>query len=468
MARENKPKGLSTALKTFFGVGDLGFNYMSNIETYYYAYFLTNVARFPIGLVTLIQTVGSVVDAALCWIYGILLNKMKPLKWGRYRSILAVVPWVVPILYLFQFKAFGNGTVAALIIILGCITSHIAWNIPYVANMAIINVAADTPDERNQLSSTRTMWTYIARCTYSYVGPGLIAFLTKKISEQNAYAAAAFILGCVMVAGYFAHFVMFKGYEETGEEEMERLARQKAKEAQEGKKKVGIGAAIASCPQLIAVLLSILCYYMFSFCYSAFAKYYGDYVANDAGFMTKFLLIANLLGVAGSIISRRVAKKLSAKGAYAVALLVIASCYALAYVFRYQEAAVIALLSIAGFFCAFATAMQIPMLANCALFSEYKTGVNVTGAVMGFLNVPIKVAIITRGLLISGVLAITKFDASIAVEDATDAVKNGIAAGFTVIPAILAAVGLVIVLVGYHISDQDAAKYHEEIAKRRA
>lgn len=57
MAKQKKP--ISKGLKTFFGVGDLGFNWMTNIETYYYAYFLTNIAQFPLALVTVIQTIGS-------------------------------------------------------------------------------------------------------------------------------------------------------------------------------------------------------------------------------------------------------------------------------------------------------------------------------------------------------------------------------------------------------------------------
>lgn len=465
MEKEKKP--LSTALKTFFGVGDLGFNWMSNIETYYFAYFLTNVAQFPMAMVTMIQTVGSVVDAALSWAYGIMLNKMKPLKWGRYRSWLAVLPWVVPCLYLFQFKAFGTGMGAAMIIIFGTVASHICWNIPYVANMAIINVAASTADDRNALSSIRTLWTYAARMSYSYIGPGLVAFFTAKLSAENAYAATAFVLGAVMAALYFAHFVMFKGYEETGEEELARLQKQAAERKESGQKTAGIGAAIASNPQILGVLGSYLFYMMYSFCYSAFAVYYGQYIAKDAGFLPLFLLISNVTGVIGSIVSRKAAAKLSTKGTYQLALAGIAALYFGAYMMRTNTTAVIGLMSIGGFFAAFVTAMIIPMLANCAIYSEHKTGVNCTGAVMGFLNVPIKIAVITRGILISTVLGITGFSAKIKVEDATDAVRNGIALGFTVIPAILLAIGLVIVTLGYHIKDSDVATYSAEIKARK-
>lgn len=41
-----RKKGLSNALKYFFGVGDAGFVLMSNIETFYFMTFLTDLAQF--------------------------------------------------------------------------------------------------------------------------------------------------------------------------------------------------------------------------------------------------------------------------------------------------------------------------------------------------------------------------------------------------------------------------------------
>jgi GPH family glycoside/pentoside/hexuronide:cation symporter len=468
MDDKQKKKELNFGQKYFFGVGDLGFNFMSNIETYYFSYFLTNVAAFPMALVTLISTVGSTVDAVLSWTYGIILNKMKPMKWGRYRSIIAIFPWLVPFLYLFQFKAFGNGIVAAIIIIIGTISSHIVWNFPYVANMALINVAAQDSDQRNALSATRGMWTYIARCTYSYIGPGVVAFLASKLGEQNGYAAAAFVFGCVMAAGYFAHFVMFSGYEETGAEEIARLEKEaSAKKAAGDTKKVGLVSAITANPQLLGVLGSYLLYMMNSFCYSAFAVYYGNYVAQSASFLSRYLLFANITAVIGSIVSKKVASKMSTKSTYQLAFLIIAVMYGAAFLSRWNPTVVIVCTSIAGFFTAFVTVMIVPMLANCAIYSEYKTGVNCTGTIMGFINIPIKVAIVTRGLLISIVLGITGFSASIAVEDASLSVKNGIAAGFTLIPAVFLIIGLLIVTFGYHLTDDKIAEYSAEIKRRK-
>lgn len=464
---DNKKKDLNFGQKYFFGIGDLGFNWMTNIETYYYSYFLTNVAQFPLAMVTLITSIGSLVDAALCWIYGIILNKMKPMKWGRYRSAFIVFPWTVPILYMLMFRAFNNGVTGAIIIIFGCISSHILWNFPYCANMAIINVAAKDADQRNTLSATRGMWTYIARMCYSYVGPGVVTFFTAKFGEQNAYGATAFAFAALMAVAYFTHFIMFDGYEESGAEELARLQRQAANKGAEGKK-VGIMQALGSNPQILGVLGSYLLYMMNSFCYSAFAVYYANYIALDPGYMPRYLLLSNVTAVVGSVLSKRVANKMSVKSTYQIACVAIAGMYLAAYVFRFNPTMVLVFTSIAGFFTAFVTIMVVPMLANCAIFSEYKTGVNVTGTVMGFINIPIKVAIVGRSFLISIVLAITGFDSKIAVEAATDSVKNGIAMGFTLIPAVLIIIGLVIITVGYHIKEKDVAEYAAEIGRRKA
>ena len=108
---------------------------MSNIESYYFSFFLTNLAKFSLPMVTFITTTASAVDALLSWIYGAILNSIKPMKWGRYRSWLIAIPWLVPFLYAFQFVKIGDGMVSAVIIIIAAIASHVAWNFAYVANV---------------------------------------------------------------------------------------------------------------------------------------------------------------------------------------------------------------------------------------------------------------------------------------------------------------------------------------------
>ena len=132
---KKEPKGLSKALKLFYGVGDCGFTLMTNVESYYFNFFLTNLAQFGMGTVSFITTVASAIDACLSWMYGAVLNSIKPKKWGRYRSWLVLLPWLVPFLYAFQFLKIGDGPLSVVVIIAAAVLSHVVWNFPYVEKL---------------------------------------------------------------------------------------------------------------------------------------------------------------------------------------------------------------------------------------------------------------------------------------------------------------------------------------------
>ncbi|MBQ3478297.1 MAG: hypothetical protein IJH25_09010, partial [Clostridia bacterium] len=55
---KGQKKGLSSALRNFFGVGDAGFVLMSTLDTFYFMTFLTNFANFA-PAVALVIHVGA-------------------------------------------------------------------------------------------------------------------------------------------------------------------------------------------------------------------------------------------------------------------------------------------------------------------------------------------------------------------------------------------------------------------------
>ncbi|PKM45991.1 MAG: Na+/melibiose symporter and related transporter, partial [Firmicutes bacterium HGW-Firmicutes-6] len=148
---EKKP--LSSGLKKFFGIGDLGFTLMSNVEVFYFAYFLTNIAKFDLGTTAIIMTLTSTVDMVLSPFYGGFIDALKPMKWGKYRSYLLVIPPLVVVLYTMMFTVIGTGIVPMIIICVAFITSHVAWNFSYVANIALIPTISTSPEDRTQLSA---------------------------------------------------------------------------------------------------------------------------------------------------------------------------------------------------------------------------------------------------------------------------------------------------------------------------
>ncbi|MCI8591467.1 MAG: MFS transporter [Lachnospiraceae bacterium] len=451
MAENKNPKPVSSSLKRFFGIGDLGFTMMSNIDTFYASYFFTNIAKFSLGIVTTITTISAIVDAILSCLYGAWMNKIKPKKWGRYRSWLILTPWMVPFLYALQFLKINNGIAGIVVMTIAMITSRIAWNLPFIANLSMINVAGKTTEDRMALSSTRSVYTALANVLYSYAGPFVVAMFAGMIGETNAYAATAFAFGAVMAAGYFAHFKMFTGYEETGEEEMARLQREAGQNRSQAQPKVSAWAAITCNPHLIGLMVSSTAKYMVFFLVNGIAIYYFTYISHNAGLLATFMFITNLLGILASYVSKYVVARLSAKKTVVLAYLIMLAGMAAAFLIYENTWVVIVLMCLVIFSMTLTNACEPELYATCAVYSSSKTGYDTTGTVMGLLTVPLKIGIVMRGILIGTALAIGGFSADIDPATAGEAVQRGICIGFMVIPAAVIAVGALVLMFGYRL-----------------
>lgn len=460
---KKEPKGLSKALKMFYGVGDCGFTLMTNVESYYFSFFLTNLAQFGLGTVSFITTTASLIDACLSWIYGAVLNSIKPKKWGRYRSWLILLPWLVPFLYAFQFMKVGDGPLSIIIIIVASVLSHVVWNFPYVANVSMIAVAGKTPDDRAQLASTRAAWANLSKVIFSYVGPPLAALFAGMIGEKNQYAATAFVLGCIMAVLYFAHFKMFDGYEEVDMGTTKESAKKDTTKTSGG----DLVKALLQNPPLMMLLLADLAKWMFNFVCSGVAIYYFTYVAQNAGLLATYILISNILCVVGSYLAKNLAKKISTRSTTiftfgAMAIVLIAANFAYTNVVL-----VIALMSLAQFGYGIAYACTPALYADTIIYSEWKTGKNATGWISGLQNVPLKVGVMTRGIIISACLAIAAFDPNIDAAMATVELKKGICMAFMVIPACALIIAALLLLFGFKLTKEKVEQYQTEIASKK-
>lgn len=463
--KQTKKTGLSKSLKMFYGVGDFGFTLMSNIESYHFNFFLTNLAQFPLAMVTLITTIASTVDAVLSWMYGAILNSVKPMKWGRYRSWLVAIPWLVPFLYAFQFIKLGDGWVSAIVIIIAAIASHVAWNFAYVANVSMISVAGKTPEERSQLSSTRAAWANLSKVVFSYVGPGLAAVMAGLIGEVNQYGAAAFVLGCVMAVLYYAHFRMFDGYEEvqTSQKTAGKAEKKAAKDKTSG---MDLIRALLQNPPLIALLVADLAKFMFNFVLMGVATYYFTYVAGNEGMLAPYILVTNIFCVVGAYLSKALSNKFTTRTTTIGVMAIQAVLLIVSYVFYNNVTLVIVLMSVAMFGYGITYACTPALYGDTIVYSEWKTGKNAAGWISGLQNVPLKVSIMTRGIIINACLAMGGFSAAINASEASEGLKNAISIGFMVIPAIALIIAVLALIFGFRLTKDKVNQYAAEIASR--
>ena len=451
-----KPKGLSNSLKYFFGVGDAGFNLMSNIETFYFMTFLTDLAAFSPAIAGLINSVFSIVDACLSWIYGGILNGTKAKKWGRYRSWLILVPWIVPFLYAFQFiRVSSNEMLSAVIIIAAAIASHVVWNIGYVANATLVSVVGKTPEDRATLASSRGTWNNIGSLLFSYLGLPLATLLAGFVGETNKFAAAAFCLGILMVLGYYAHFKMTEGYEE-----IETDANPKANAA-----KVSIPDMFKSLfanPQLMILMVADLAKWCVKFVPAAAAIYYFRDAMGNPGLMTPYLLAIGLAAIVGSYATRYMAKSLSNRTTAIISFVGMAVALALIYVLYTNAIVVIALMTVAQFFYGVAYSISPALYGDTVVYTTWKTGKNAAGWIMGLQNLPLKVGVFMRGTIVAACLAAVGWQKGVVLEGAA---RQGMTVALGLVPAILCAVGAVLLIVGYKLTREKIAECQAAINK---
>lgn len=444
-----KPKGLSNSLKYFFGVGDAGFNLMSNIETFYFMTFLTDLAAFSPAIAGLINSVFSIVDACLSWIYGGILNGTKAKKWGRYRSWLILVPWIVPFLYAFQFiRVSSNEMLSAVIIIAAAIASHVVWNIGYVANATLVSVVGKTPEDRATLASSRGTWNNIGSLLFSYLGLPLATLLAGFVGETNKFAAAAFCLGILMVLGYYAHFKMTDGYEE-----IETGNGPKA-----GAAKVSIPDMFKSLfanPQLMILMIADLAKWCVKFVTAAAAIYYFRDAMHNPGLMTPYLLAIGLAAIVGAFATRYLAKSLSNRTTAIISFVGMAVSLALIYVAYTSYVAVIALMTLAQFFYGVAYSISPALYADTVVYTTHKTGKNAAGWIMGLQNLPLKVGVFMRGTIVAACLAAVGWQKGVALEGAA---RQGMTVALGLVPAVLCAIGAVLLVFGYKLTREKIAE----------
>ena len=121
-----------------------------------------------LATVALLTTVSSIFDIATSWLYGAIINSTKPLKWGRYRSWLMVITWLLPVTSFLLYCRIGKSEAVATVFFF----------------IAMISIVAKTPDDRIHMSSTRATWNNASKFIWSYVGVPFLAILAGVVGEQ--------------------------------------------------------------------------------------------------------------------------------------------------------------------------------------------------------------------------------------------------------------------------------------------
>ncbi|HWS43114.1 MAG TPA: MFS transporter [Pseudoflavonifractor sp.] len=446
-----------------YGVGKLLFAMMTCCELYYFSAFLTDSALLATALVASILSITSVVDFVLSFFIGVFLETIR-LPWGKYRSWLLVAPPIVTVLYMLMFtRVSDNETVAAAVIIVAFILSHLIWSIGEASINSMSLVMTDDLDERARLSVWLGRGSMGNTLIFGLVATPIMSFINGLTDGKLGFAGLALVMGFLYLVGYWWLFFATRGCEETSKDR---------RAAKQPKQKSNLGPAIKSAftnRHLLVTMFCIAATYCYMIGQSGSMFYYFTYTFGGTWitYMGIFVTLISCGRLVGSIFVPALLKlcKGNKQMVYIIGFFGVALFDLLPYLLNPVPTVAMVLILIGTLFGACPLAMWLGLYQDCAVYSEYKSGKDVKGFIMSLSVMPVKLGITVKSFIISAFLLGIGYSATAAD---TAAYPDSFRALFLLVPTVICVAAGVLHLLIYRLPETKVAEMQAAIDQRRA
>ena len=175
----------------------------------------------------------------------------------------------------------------------------------------------------------------------------------------------------------------------------------------------------------------------------------------------------------GAYLVRYLAKKISSRTSMIISYIGMALFLFLVYFMYNSPGAGIVFISLAFVCYGMALASAPALYADAVTYSTWKDGKDASGWIMGLQNVPLKVAIFLRGVIIGAVLTSINYDTEVkpaleAGQQLSAHVRQALTIPFALVPAIFCVVGIFLLIFGFRITREKVVEYQKEIDARMA
>jgi Na+/melibiose symporter-like transporter len=448
---------LPKSLLYTYGIADLFFVLMVNMEVYFFPAFLTDYAQFSLAVVANILWLTSAVDIVCALAAGILLQNITLGFGGKYRSWFLVGPPMVVVFYILQFTKMGSDWTAALIIMSGFIMSHLLWNIVVTAGGSMVGRLSPLSHERTLLSASRAQGMSASGLLFSATALPMILFFGASTNEIAGFTITVAVYGVLMILGYWYIYKLTEGrdsYEETTTDSSGKEVRHSVEEM--------VTLAIKN-PPLLLLIATEAFRSSYVLIVSAFAFYYFAYVLDNLAFLSMFILAISIARLIGTFFAAWIGVKTGKRNAYWLFLALAAAGFASAKFFGGTAWSFTAIMCVASLFSAISGSMSTALFSDTVVYGEWKTGKNIRAFTMALQSFPIKVGILFRSAIVAlGLMAI----GFIANTDPGPRVIEGIRSIMAFTPAAACAAAAVIFYFGYSIDEKHVLQMQKEIAAR--
>lgn len=442
---------INTAIRSVWGVSEIGFSIAATLETAFFLFFLTDVAQLPLAISGVIAASASAVDTVSALVAGVFIDKFH-FKKGKYRPWLIIAPIIAMVFFIMCFTKVGGDVVAGIVISIGYVVSHFCWNITYAGIRSMTNVLTDEPSERAFLSGRLGAGAALGRVIASKLVPLITTSLAALVSGVLAYSICAAVVSIIYIIAMAICFFATKGYDTETKSEGKKISFK------------AMGKNIVTNPNLIGVVLHDILRLIAYYTVAAGTAYYAKVVLGDASASGTILMMFYLGCFVGSFIAARVAKKLGTKNTSILGVVGWLVIWIIAYVLQPGYVLLNVLLVLSQVFFGLAYGLSANLYSMCATWSHWKTGENTLGTTMSIMTVSVKLGVTLRAIILPAFLSLVAYDATATVFDA--AAIAGIEQMYFLLPIGLLVVSLIPFLLLFKIKDSDVTKMNEEIAQK--
>jgi len=449
---------LNKSLLYTFGVGDLFFALLSNMEVFYFNAFLTDYAKFSLVIASVVVYVTGFGDIICALAAGVILQRLSVKLKGGYRSWLLLCPPLVVPLFILQFSKIGGAYTAAAIIIIGFLVSHLLWNVGYAATGALVGSLSQRSDERTVLSSSRAQGMTAAGLIFSFTGPAMIAFFGPRTSDVIGYTITIAIFGILMILGYmYVYKITAVGNPSAN------IVMDTEKKETDNKTLGEIVGLVFRNPPLLLLIVAETFRNTAIFFILTFAFYYFGYVLDSPAFLSVFIFATSLVAFFGAVAASWIGVKLGKRNTYWISLILSAVIFLSATLIDANTWSFTIIFCIATMLIWIAGSMITALFADTVVYGEWKTGKNIQAFTMSLLTMPLKFGLLIRsGIIMVGLMTI----GFVANTTPTPEVANGISSIMIYSPAVTCAISAIVFYFGYRIEDKHVVQMQDEIAAR--
>lgn len=440
-----------------WGIGCAGEGFISSISGTYLPIFLTDVAMVSVGLSGAIMLMTSIVGFVMATITGGLIAALKPMKWGRLRSYILVMPPIATLFWIVHFSSVpGNPALTAFLVILGYLVGVTAWNFAYAANMGMMNILGKNQVERNRFNSQRMIGSNLGRLMGNYLTPILVTFLSTRVTERASYPILVCIAGVFFIGSEYIQFAITKGKEEEYYDYGD--------ESQGSLKLRDVIEILKSNHQLLVALIIDLTSNMSGIALPSLAVYYYKYVFEAPEFVSTHMLCIGLCGLCGSTLVRFIGTKVKDYKKFLITVYLIMSCSLFATRFTKSPIQFLMLNVCVHLMTGTTQPFETNLYQDNVIYTEWKTGVNANSLIMGLVEFPVKIAGILKNLLLTAVLLTSGY---VAGEAPTMALKSALQNAYALIPGCIPIMGAVLLKFAYKLTPEKIEQCKKDIEERK-